>query len=192
MKTIDEVFKSGKLNGLHSVVAYHHGKLIFEKHFPGKDFRWGQPLGHITPDGTTLHDLRSFTKSVTGLLYGIALAEGKVPALDKLLLDYFPEYEDLQLDPLRKMIRIRDVLSMKHGMEWDESLPYWNPENSEHAMELAEDRLFYALSQNMVQQPGTGWLYNGGATSIIAHLITKGTGQALDEYAKDKLFSPSL
>ena len=164
--------------------------MILEKYFPGKDFRWGQPLGDVAHNSDTLHDIRSVTKSITSLLYGIALEEAKVPALDSSLLDAFPEYPDLQNDSLRKTIRISDVLTMQMGTEWNESLPYWNPKNSEHAMELSEDRLFYALSQKMIQRPGQSWVYNGGTTNLIAHLITQGTGMSLDHYAQEKLFSP--
>ena len=36
----------------------------------------------------------------------------------------------------------------------------------------------------------TGENYNGGATAIVGHLIAKGTGMPVDEYARQKLFEP--
>ncbi|MEU0478082.1 hypothetical protein ABZ260_02705 [Streptosporangium sp. NPDC006013] len=58
-----------------------------------------EPLGHVrfTPD--TLHDIRPVTKSVVGLLYGIALADGRVPKPHEPPLRNFPEYPDLAADP---------------------------------------------------------------------------------------------
>jgi len=46
-----------------------------------------------------LHDLRSVSKSVVGLVYGIALADGKVPPPEAKLYEQFPEYTDLAKQP---------------------------------------------------------------------------------------------
>ena len=46
-----------------------------------------------------LHDLRSVSKSVVGLVYGIAFAAGKVPSLEAKLYDQFPEHADLANQP---------------------------------------------------------------------------------------------
>ena len=37
---------------------------------------------------------------------------------------------------------------------------------------------------------GTKWTYCGGATALPCRLITKGTGDALHEYARRALFEP--
>lgn len=189
-KSLDDAVAAGKLKGLHSVLVIHKGKIIAERYYSGRDERWGQDLGVVEHDAKSLHDLRSVTKSVTGLLYGIALAEGIAPELDASLLEQFPQYPDLQADPQRAKITIRNTLSMKMGTEWNEDLPYTDPRNSEIAMEMAEDRYRFVLDRPMVNEPGDWWTYNGGATAVIGHLIAKGAGKPLDEYAKEKLFAP--
>lgn len=187
---IQAAFEAGKLDGLHSVLVLHRGEAIADVHFDGADEAWGKPLGIRQHGPETLHDLRSVTKSVVALLYGIALAEGKVPPLDATLLSLFPEYDDLDDDPLRAKITIDDTLAMRMGTEWNEDLPYSDPANSEIAMELAEDRYRYVLDRPMVREPGDWWTYNGGAVAIIGKLIADGTGMPLDEYAQAKLFEP--
>ncbi len=187
---IKSAFEAGELSGLHSVLVMLEGEVFAEVYLEGPDEKWGKPLGKRQHDPTTLHDLRSVTKSIVGLLYGIALAEGLVPEIDECLVCQFPEYQDLAADPERRKILIRHALSMRMGTEWNEDLPYSNPKNSEIAMELAEDRYRFVLDRPMVQEPGEGWTYNGGATAIIAHLIAKGTGKKIDQYAKEKLFDP--
>ena len=57
---------NGGLKGLHSVLALHKGEIFAEVYFKGKDERWGSPLDRDTHDASTLHDLRSVTKSITG------------------------------------------------------------------------------------------------------------------------------
>jgi CubicO group peptidase (beta-lactamase class C family) len=82
------------------------------------------------------------------------------------------------------------ALSMTLGTEWDETLPYTDPRNSEIAMEMAPDRYRFVLARPIVAEPGSRWTYNGGATALLAHLIAEGTGKQLHEYAREKLFAP--
>ncbi|MBL8894819.1 MAG: serine hydrolase [Rhizobiales bacterium] len=187
---IAEAFEAGKLKRLHAYLVIYQGETLAEVYFDGEDERWGRRLGVVQHGPDTLHDVRSVTKSVTALLYGIARAEGKVPAPDAPLLAQFPEYKDLAGDPLRDKITIADALSMKMGTEWDEGMPYTNPHNSEIAMNRAPDPDRYALDRAMVFEPGTHWTYNGGAAALIGKLIANGTGMRLDEYARANLFEP--
>ncbi len=189
-ESLDKAFAAGKLAGLHSVLIIHKGTILAERYYPGDDQRWGTPLGEIEHSKDRLHDLRSVTKCVTSLLYGIALAEGIVPGLVENLIQQFPEYADLASDPQRASITIRHTLSMKMGTEWNEDLPYSDPRNSEIAMERANDRYRFALDRPMVDEPGDRWTYNGGATALIGKLISRGAGVPIDVYAKKKLFTP--
>jgi len=180
----------GRVPDLHGVVAVRHGRVILEHYGEGEDFRLNEPLGRVrfTPD--TLHDLRSITKSVVGLLYGIALADGEVPEPREPLLRHFPEYPDLAEDPRRAALTIEHALTMTLGLEWDESVPYTSAANSEVAMELSPDRSRYVLERRIVEEPGTTWSYCGGASALVARLIAKGTGQAVEDYARARLFEP--
>ncbi len=187
---LEIAYRSGELRGLHSALVIHNGEILAEKHFPGADERWGRPLGKVQPDAASLHDLRSVTKSITGLIYGIALSEGLVPKLDESLIAQFPAYADLASNPQRRKILVRHALSLKMGTEWNEELPYSDPRNSEIAMEMAADRYRFVLDRPMVNEPGEWWTYNGGATAVIGHLVTKGTGNSVDDYAREKLFAP--
>lgn len=183
-------FKKGELAGLHSVLVIHRGETIAESYFRGADERWGKALGTRSHSPETLHDLRSVTKSVVGLLYGIALADGKVPPVDTPLLSLFPGYADLMAEEARRKITIGHALSMTMGTEWNEDLPYTDPRNSEIAMELADDRYRYVLDRPMIFEPGEKWTYNGGATAIVAKLIADGVGVPIDTYAEEMLFAP--
>lgn len=181
---------AGRLPGLHGLVALRHGRLFFERYGSGPDSSWGTRLGIVDFGPETLHDLRSVTKSVVGLLYGIALAAGRVPAPDQPLMAQFPEYPDLAADPARARLRVEHVLTMTLGLEWNESLPYTTVANSEIAMEMAPGRWRFVLERPVVAEPGEGWTYNGGATALLGRLIERGTGQALPDYARGVLFDP--
>jgi|GEM_PF-3154164 len=133
-------FEAGALPGLHGAIIDFRGKRLAEVYFPGKDERWGTPLGVQEHGPATLHDLRSVTKSVVGLLYGIALSQGNVPGPEEPLYASFPQYPDLVNQPGRDRILVGHALSMQMGLDWNEDLPYSDPRNSEIAMEMAPDR----------------------------------------------------
>ena len=103
------------MKNVHGVVVLRHGRIVFERYMSGTDAAWGRPLGQVSFQADTLHDLRSVTKSIVGLLYGIALAGGHVPALDQPLLAQFPEYPDLANDPARAPIKVVHALTMTLG-----------------------------------------------------------------------------
>jgi len=131
------------------------------------------------------------SKSIVGLLYGIALAAGQVPTPEAKLYEQFPEYPEHLDDPTRQLLTVEHALTMTLGMEWDElTFPYSDPRNSEIAADGAADRYRYILGQPIVEPPGIRWTYNGGATALLARLITKGTGRPLLEFARDALFEP--
>ncbi len=175
---------------LHAVVAVRDGEVVLEHYGEGEDFILNEPLGPVRFTPGTLHDIRSVTKSVVGLLYGIALADGQVPEPHESLLAHFPEYPDLAEDPRRAVLTVEHALTMTLGLEWNENVPYTSPANSEIAMELAPDRFRYILRQPIVDEPGVRWSYCGGASALVARLIEKGTGLALEDYGRAKLFEP--
>ncbi|HKU97920.1 MAG TPA: serine hydrolase [Vineibacter sp.] len=187
---LDTAIAAGNLPNLHGVVVARAGKLVLERYVPGVDESWGQPLGTVDFGSTTLHDLRSVTKSIVGLLYGIALSQGKVPAPDQPLLAQFPEYPDLAADPARQKLTVGHVLTMTMGTDWNEDVPYTSPANSEIAMELAPDRYRFILERPVVGEPGARWTYSGGATALLGRLIAQGTGRPLPDFARDALFTP--
>lgn len=187
----EAALRSGLLRDLHAVLVARHGKLVLEHYGQGADNAWGRRLGHVAFGPDTLHDLRSVTKSVVGLLYGIALSRGLVPPPEAPLLAQFPEYPDLAADPAKAPLTFSHALTMTMGTAWDESsVPYTNPANSEIAMEAAPDRLRFVLEQPMVAPPGDHRTYSGGAVALIGALIARGAGLSLGDFARQALFTP--
>ena len=178
--------------GLHGVLIARGGRIVLERYFEGEDNNWGQSLGlvHFGPD--TLHNLYSVTKSIVALLYGIALAEGKVPPPSAPLYAQFPEYADLvAADERRQQQTIAHALSMSLGAEWNEiGLAYDSRANDEVGMEMASDRYRFVLDRPVTGPPGKRWQYSGGATALLGRLIARGTGRSLPDYARVALFDP--
>jgi CubicO group peptidase (beta-lactamase class C family) len=175
---------------IHSVVVVRHGKLVMERYYSGIDYRLGRFLGFVDFGPTVKHDLRSISKSVTSLLVGIALGEGKFPDLDSPLFDHLPaKYAGLRTAD-NSRITLRHLLTMSSGLDWDENRPYTDPENSEIEMERAEDPYRFVLQRAVATIPGLVYNYNSGGTELLALALTHSIGGHIDDYARDKLFGP--
>jgi CubicO group peptidase (beta-lactamase class C family) len=184
----DSIRTRPELN-VHAVLIERDGRLVYEEYFAGKDERWGEPLGVLTFTRNTKHDLRSVTKSVVSALVGIALASGAITSLDRPILDFFPEFKELQV-PERRLITLRHALMMAAGFDWNEDVPYNDPKNDEIVMTGSADPLRYVLGRPIVAAPGTSWRYNGGLTQVLGTVVQRATRQPLADYARAKLFSP--
>jgi CubicO group peptidase (beta-lactamase class C family) len=182
--------RSGLLRDLHCVLVWRAGETVLERYFEGRDEAWGRPLGRIAFGPDVLHDLRSVTKSIVGLLYGIAVADGLAPEPDARLLDCFPEYRDVEGSGPKSQILVRHALSMTLGLDWDERSPYTDASNGELAMERAPDRYRFILARALLHPPGNRWEYCGGATALLGALIARGSGRSLSDFSRERLFEP--
>jgi len=187
---LDAAIADGAFDGLHGLVIIADGKLVLERYVAGEDQSWGRPLGRVDFTADTIHDLRSVSKSIVALLYGIALSQGQVPPPDASLIAQFSEYPDLAGDPELAKRKIFHVLTMTLGQEWNEDLPYTDPRNSEIAMEMAPDRYRFILERPALAEPGTGWTYTGGASALLGRFIERGSGLSLIDFARKHLFGP--
>ncbi|WP_192349355.1 serine hydrolase [Algoriphagus sp. Y33] len=174
---------------VHSVLIHYKGNLVFEKYFSGKDESWGTDLGVVEHGENTLHDLRSLTKSIVSICFGLAIQNGFIENVEEKVFTYFPEYGDLNIG-LHQEITLKHLLTMTSGLEWNEDLPYTNPKNSETAMVMSDDPIRYVLSRPLQESPGSVWNYNGGTTELLSVILHKATGLNIEEFAVEYLFKP--
>ena len=175
---------------LHGVVVERGGKLLLEAYFDGVDNPGGSLFSRaasFAPDD--LHDVRSVSKSVTALLFGIAVDRGLVKSVDTPVLDHFPEHADLKASP-RSRITLAHLLGMSSGLDWDESGSYVRPGNSETRMRFASDPDRYVLERELVAEPGERFNYNGGGTALLGEVLARATGVPLEAFAEEALFRP--
>ena len=175
--------------GVHAILIERSGRLIYEEYFDGFDERWGSPLGRRSMTRDSLHDLRSVTKSVVSALVGVAMRDGAIRSLDQPVIEWFPEYPELNT-PERRRITLAHVLGMTSGLDWNEDVPYSDPRNDEIRMTRDPDPLRYALSRPFAANPGAEFRYNGGLTQVMAAVVSRATRTSLRDYGRTKLFEP--
>jgi CubicO group peptidase (beta-lactamase class C family) len=174
----------------HAVLVQRGATTLAEAYFTGRD----KPSGawferEVAFTAEHPHDLRSISKSVTGLVAGIVHGRGQLD-LQQPVLEHFPELADLAT-PERRQITVQHLLDMTVGWDWNErDAPYGSLANSETRMVLAIDRNRHLLSLPMLHAPGSRWAYSGGATALLADILERSTGQGLKDLAQATLFDP--
>ena len=145
----------------------------------------------MTPDA--LHPVHSMTKSVTSAVFGAALREGLIGSVDDKLLDYFPEYKakmDSTAAAEKENIKLRHVLTMSDGLEWDEFMKAYDENNSAVQLRASRDPVQYVLDKKVALDPGSTFNYNTGDSQLLSEIIARKSGTNAIEYAKKSLFEP--
>jgi CubicO group peptidase (beta-lactamase class C family) len=172
-----EVVRAGALYPtVHSLLVIRHGVLVLEEYFNG-----------AKPEG--LHMLQSVSKSFTSALIGIALARGELKSVDEKVLDFFPGLEGIaNLDDRKRAMRIRDILTMRTGTDYNEN-GAGSPHEQLNRLYRGWDKFY--LDRPMVQPPGTGFQYDSGGVILLSAILKSRTGVHADVYAARHLF-PAL
>jgi CubicO group peptidase (beta-lactamase class C family) len=174
---------------VHAVVVTRHGKLVFEQYFPGLDQPWGEPEGPREFTATSIHDMRSASKSVISLLVGIAIDRKLIASADEPVVKFFPEYQAVKQAGWDS-ITLRHLLTMSSGIKWDETLPWSDPNNDEPHLAFDADPLRYVLSKPIAAPPDALWTYNGGGTDLLGNILERVSGKPLEAFAREALFEP--
>ena len=136
---------------------------------------------YVDGDPEALRNTRSCTKTICGMLLGIAIARGLVPSvrttLGELLDDVPPEKQAITLD---------DLLTMGSCLEcndWDHSSP-----GNEELMYRQDDWLRFALDLPLRRSRGFSYCTAGVVTLGVA--LERAVGGSLPEFAATELFAP--
>src|SRR5688572_6387772 len=137
-----------------------------------------------------LHTLQSVTKTITSVIIGTAVTRNQFPSLDTPVLSFYDVAKVANVDDRKRRMTIRHLLTMTAGFDWNENLPYADPNNAAVAMEASTDWIRFTIDRRMSEDPGSRWNYNSGATQLLADIFRKATKTDIEEYAAKHLFAP--
>jgi CubicO group peptidase (beta-lactamase class C family) len=183
---------AGSSDNLHSLLVARSGRIVAELYRKGQDRSARDIFSHEVSFGPgDRHDMRSISKSVVGLLFGIVREDGGLPALSTPIVDVYPSYPTLTSEPARRSITIEHLLTMSNGLEWHETAAtYGSLSNDETRLFWDWSPVKFVLSRPVVAPSGQKFDYNGGNTTVIADLLERNTGSSLDHLARTRLFEP--
>ena len=115
-------------------------------------------------------------KSIIGLLIGAAIDDGFIKSIDEPISDFIPEFAS----PKNKDLKIKDVLTMSSGLNWDES--YGSLFSTTTAAYYGKNikELIYGLE--VIEQPGVEFKYLSGNTQLLAMVVEAATNKKVAHY----------
>ena len=133
----------------------------------------------------------SMTKSITSVLIGCALADGKIDSLDTAISDYLPELEGGGYDG----VSIRHVMQMRSGVDYPERYDFENPgvAASNHIAALVRNTARFAdiaATLPSIREPGELFQYKTIDTAVLGWLIERATGGSVAAYTASCLWEP--
>lgn len=161
--------------GSSALLISHRGEIVHESYWrdSGRD---------------TYFNPQSMSKTVLGLLIGVAIDEGHIGGVDDPVGRYITEWAD---DP-RGAITIRNLLHMSGGLEQlggDYGYAVV-PENPAVAHHFGSDFVGPILGLAQADPPGARWDYNNNETNLLGILLERATGRRYSDYLSEKLWRP--
>jgi CubicO group peptidase (beta-lactamase class C family) len=126
----------------------------------------------------------SMAKTITSILVGIAVDEGKIKSIDQPIGDFLPAYKE----GAKAKITFRHLLTMSSGLDFDED--YVNPLAYPAAAYYGDDLEKLTYKYDVKEEPGKKVEYLSGNTQILGFALEKAVGMPVSDYASEKLWKP--
>jgi CubicO group peptidase (beta-lactamase class C family) len=133
----------------------------------------------------------SMTKSVTSVLIGCAMAQGRIDSLDTPIARYLPELKGGGYDG----VTIRQVMQMRSGVDYEERYDFANPGTaaSNHIAALVRNTVRFAdvaRTLKRIHEPGAVFQYKTIDTAVLGWLIERVTQGSVSAYTAQCLWEP--
>jgi CubicO group peptidase (beta-lactamase class C family) len=161
-------------HGIDSMLVVRRGRLVAERYWNGHDM-------------STLHDLRSATKSVTSLLVGIALDRGLLGDVSDPVMSYLSgDYPDLVAKD--STITLEQLLTMRSGLACDDR-DRRSP-GHEDRMYRSRDWTRFFLELPRARPPGESTRYCTGGVVTLGRVVAEASGRTIGAFSAEHLFGP--
>ena len=157
-----------------------------------KDGRIVSEIYRNNTDAQTRFIAWSMTKSITSILIGCALHEGRIKSLDDPITLYLPELKGGGYDGAT----VRQILEMRSGVDYEERYDFAHPGLAarNHELSLVENVTRFADMARTIKRahpPGELWQYKTLDTAVLGWLLERVSGgSTIAAYAAQRLWEP--
>lgn len=169
--SLDDIKKqAAAINSVTSLLIQQNDHLLGEYYFQG--------MGEAE---TT--NIKSASKSIISLLVGIAIEQGVLEDTEQPIRPFFEDYFQANPDSIKENIIIKDLLTMRAGLETTSFHNYGRWVTS-------DNWATFALDQPMEKQPGGEMTYSTGSSHLLSVILTKAAKMSTKSFAEEYLFKP--
>ena len=118
----------------------------------------------------------SSTKSVTGLLVGMLLDDGKLKSVDEPVCNYVKEWCAGQ----KAKVTLRHLLTMTSGL----------PRMFEDGVGYVADKNPFVIRLPLATEPGAAWAYSNEGVQLLSPILDRAAGEPIQDYARRRMFEP--
>ncbi len=134
----------------------------------------------------TVFDLASVSKQMSAIAILILMEQGAL-ALDDPIVDYLPEWEDLDPD---YPVLISDLLHHTSGLE-DYTGDAWDGSEAAFASLDLEAHLTWLNDQDHWDLPGVAFEYNNSGYGLLALIVQRVSRQSFADFMATEIFAPA-
>jgi CubicO group peptidase (beta-lactamase class C family) len=173
--SFEDVFERTYTNAL---LIIKNDRIVFERY-----------RNYTDPDTRFLS--MSMAKSITSILIGAAIADGKIRSVDDQIVAYVPALRGTAYDG----VSIRNALLMKSGVDGTDDYD-WNKDADakqeyERGIVMNQRRsLDDARALKRADAPGKTFRYLTTNTEVLGRVLEGATGQPLATYTSERLWKP--
>jgi CubicO group peptidase (beta-lactamase class C family) len=153
-----EAVKLAESKNASALLVVYKGRVVLDRHWHG----------HRPGDQT---NSASMAKTVTALLIGIAVGEGKIASIDEPAAKWIPAWRD----DARKRITLRHLLQMHAGLK--PMGEYEEPYSDASYLALGTDSRYVVDNVPAVEEPGPRYDYNNVNFQVLGVVLEAATGR---------------
>lgn len=166
-RKISSLISIGPVN---SILISIDGEILSEHYFRGMS-------------ANRTHNIKSASKSILSILIGIAIDKGYINNLDENIDQYFPEYFARFPDSIKQSITIRDLITMRGGLQSTSGGNYGG-------WVMSSNWVNNKLNRPLSGTPGVDRIYSTGTTHLLSAILTKASGMSTLAFSNKYLFNP--
>lgn len=168
---LESIFeKADNISTVRTLLIQQNGNLLKANSFNGR--KLDRPF-----------NIKSASKSIIGLLTGIAIEKGFIPSINEPIKTYFSEYFEKNPDSLKESITIRNLLTMQAGLRSTSSSNYG-------AWVISDNWIEYVLKQDFISEIDGKMVYSTGTSHLLSVIISKASNMSTRAFARKYLFDP--